>query len=74
MRGRSGACVAGACMAGEHAWWGACHGMCAWQVACMLGGACMVEGMHGGGACVGGETATAVDSTQPTGMYCCSNI
>ena len=28
MRGRSGACMAGACMAGEHAWRGAWHGVC----------------------------------------------
>ena len=40
MRGGSGACVAGACMAGEHAWWGAWHGVCvhgrghAWWGAC----------------------------------------
>ena len=38
MRGRSGACVAGACMAGEHAWWGAWHGVCVHG-----------RGMHGGG-------------------------
>ena len=33
-------------------------------------GACMA----GGGACVAGETATAVDSTHPTGIHYCISI
>ena len=27
--------------------------------------------VHGGGACVAGETATAADGTHPTGMHSC---
>ena len=54
----------GPCVAGGHA----------------LQGVCMTAGMHGGGMCGGvicgggcaaGETATAVDSTHPTGMHSC---
>ena len=67
-----------------HAWQGACvaggggmHGRgCAWQ------GAHVAGGMHGRGhawqgrmrvegACMTGETATAVDGTHPTGMHSC---
>ena len=43
-------------MAGGMCGWG-----CAWQ-----GGVC-----GGGGACMAGETATAADSTHPTGMHSC---
>ena len=43
-------------MAGWHAWKGG-----AWQ-----GGMC-----GGGGACMAGEMATAVESTYPTGMHSC---
>ena len=32
----------------------------------MVKGACVAKG---GGACVAGETATAVDGTHPTGMH-----
>ena len=48
---------------------------------CMGGGACVGGGMHGvcmagvvhgrGGACVAGETATAADGMDPTGMLSC---
>ena len=40
-----------------------------------MGGPC-VAGGHGwqGGACVAGETATAVDSTHPTGIHYCISI
>ena len=31
-------------------------------------------GMHGGGACVAGETATAVGGTHPTGMHSCFHV
>ena len=39
----------------------------------------MVGGMHGRGhawqgACVGGETATAVGGTHPTGMHSCNEF
>ena len=39
-------------------------------------GVCMVGGMHSSGhawwgACMAGKTATAVDSTHPTGMHSC---
>ena len=52
----------GTCMAG---------GVCG-KGACMAGGMCG-GGMHGGGggACVAGEMATAVDGTHPTGMHSC---
>ena len=81
-----GACVAGgmhvgdwggACMAEGHACLGGgvggMHGWGhAWPGACVVGGACMVRGMHGGGACMAGETATAVGGTHPTGMHSCT--
>ena len=41
-----------------------------WQGACMAG-ACVVGGMHGRGACMAGETATAAGSMHPTGMHSC---
>ena len=59
-----GACVAGACMAGGHAWWEACGGCVAGG--CVAGGharwgTCVVGGMHGGGvhgrACMAGGHA-----------------
>ena len=64
--------VKGACVAkggqGGHAWQGGMHGR-----GCMAGGSCMAAGMCGrGGACVAVETATAADSTHPTGMHSCS--
>ena len=50
-----------ACMAGRHAWQGACmvrnvhDGGHAWQVMCMGGGVCMAGGMYGMvGVCVVG--------------------
>ena len=47
-------CVAGGvCVAGGHVWQGVC----------------MAGGMCGRGACAAGKTATAVDSTHPTGMH-----
>ena len=46
-------------MAGRHVWQGVC----------------MAVGVCGGeGACVAGETATAVDGTHPTGMHSCYNV
>ena len=45
-----------------HAWW--------WEGVCMAGGM-SVGGMCGRGACMAGETTTAVDSTHPTGMHSC---
>ena len=81
-----GACVAGGMCGGVCAWQGGMcgkggrHGK--GERTCMVGdmhggvcgkgghawrGACMV----GGGACVAGETATAVDSMHPTGMHSC---
>ena len=39
--------------------------------ACMPRGCAWLGGMHGQGACVAGETATAADSTHPTGMHSC---
>ena len=61
----------GACVAGKHAWWGACmaggiHG----RGACMAGG-CVVEGLHCRGACISGEMTIAADGTHPTGMHSC---
>ena len=57
----------GVCMAGGHAWWGACmvrgvHG----RGVCVAGRmcdrrACMAEGVH-----VAGETTTAAGGTHPT--------
>ena len=41
-----------------------------WQGACVAGG----HAWQGEGACVSGETATAVDGTHPTGMHSCSWI
>ena len=55
----------GACVAGGHAWQGACmagamHGRGhAWQEGCVVG------------ACMTGEMATAADGTHPTGMHSC---
>ena len=45
------------------------EGGCACQAGCMPGA------MHGRGACMAGETATAADGTHPTGMHsCCVNL
>ena len=50
-------CVAGGLHLRGYAWW--------WE-------ACVAGGMHGReGACMAGETATAADSTHPTGMHSC---
>ena len=58
MHGRGVAWQEGACVAGAHAWQGGmCGRGCAWW--------------GGGGSCVAGETATAVDGTHPTGMLSC---
>ena len=53
---------------------GGMHGRGAWQGLCMAGGMHGREGMHGRGACMAGEMATAVDSTHPTGMHSCFSI
>ena len=66
--GREGVCVAGGMHSRGCVWWGHKWQMCvcgAWQ-----------EGLHSRecswqGACVAGETATAVDDTHPTGMHSC---
>ena len=53
--------------------WGAWVGgglVCVWQE-CAWQGVCMAGGMHGRVACVGEETAIAVDGTHPTGMHSC---
>ena len=39
--------------------------------ACVAGGYDRGGDMHGRGACVAGETATAADGTHPTGMHSC---
>ena len=58
VRGRVGACMA---RLGR-----------AWQGGCGRRGACMAGGhVWHEGACVAGETATAVDGTHPTGMHSC---
>ena len=61
--------MAGACVVE----WG-----CVWQRACMAGGMyasgrAWQEGIHGRRMCVTGETVTAADSTNPTGMHSCSS-
>ena len=38
---------------------------------CVVKGHVYRGGMHGRGACVAGETATAADGTHPTGMHSC---
>ena len=70
-----GACVAkrGMCGVGGIAWQGACMvGCVCGRGACVVGfgvvGSCVAVG---GGTCVAGETATAVDGTQPTGTHPC---
>ena len=53
---QKGMCGRGACVAGAHAWQGAC----------------VAGGVHGReAACVAGETATAADGILPTGMLSC---
>ena len=57
------ACVVGLeCMAGGACVGGGAYvsGVCAWR-----------GGIHGKGACVAGETATAAGSTHPTGLHSC---
>ena len=48
-------CMAGACVAGV----------------CMAGGCVWQGGMHGLGACVAGEMATAADGMHRTGIHSC---
>ena len=64
----------GVCGKGGHAWWR--RGMCGrehvWQEGVWW--ACMVVGGHAWqeqGASIAGDTATAADSTHPTGMHSC---
>ena len=58
MRGMCGGeHVWGVCLVGGHAWCGSAGGV--------------AGGMRGRGACVAGETATAVGGTHPTGMHPC---
>ena len=75
-----GACMVGACMVGcVCVWQGACmagggmHGRgCAWQGVCMAEGHAWQDGCAwwgGGAGYVAGDTATAEDSTHPTGMH-----
>ena len=67
---------------GGHAWQGGMHwgGMggggcgvggigCSWQGGCTWQG-----GVHGRGACVAGEMATAAGDTHPTGMHSCCEL
>ena len=67
-----------ACMAGAHVWWGSCvaGGVCgrghAWYGVCMVG--MHGRGMHGRGACMAEEMATAMDGTHPTGMHSCLTL
>ena len=74
-------CMAGraVCLAGGHAWWGACvaGGACVAVGACLAGGCVWWGGVMCGGrcawwrACMAGEMATAVGGTHPTGMHSC---
>ena len=78
---KGGMCGQG-CMAGGHAWYG---GVCMVEAmhsrgACMAGGVhggdlCggghAWQGVHGGGTCMAGQTATATYGTHPTGMHSC---
>ena len=55
--------------------WGACMaGGTRGRGLCMAGGVHGRGGMHGQGACVVGEMATAADGTHPTGMHSCFYI
>ena len=78
-------CGEGACVVKGHVWQqGACvvKGACmvmghVWQGACMVGGHAWLGhawqgGMHGRGACVAGETATAAGGMDCTGIHSCS--
>ena len=76
MCGRREACVVGGVHGRGHTWQ---RGVCG-REACMAGGMCgggvhgrghVWWGMHGRGACVTGETATAADSIHHTGMHSC---
>ena len=82
-----GVCMAGGhvwqegCMAGGMHGRGACvagdmHGGGAYMAAGVHGGGVHGRGdmCSGGGACVAGEMATAVDGTHPTGMHSCSYL
>ena len=40
----------------------------------MCGEACIAGGVHGRGACVAEEMATALDGTHPTGMHSCFHL
>ena len=70
-----GVCVARRAMCGRgHAWQGGMRGRGghAWQRGhAWQGGQAWQRGVHGREACVSGETATAADGTQPTGMRSC---
>ena len=72
----------GMCGEGGHAWQGLVCGRRhvwqeghAWQGGCVVWGMCgrgvCVAGGHGRGVCMAGQTATAVDSTHPTGVHSC---
>ena len=75
MCGRVGGCMGGmACMAGViHGTGGMCGRGHVSQGMCVAGEAC-VGGGEGGRACVAGETATAANSTHPTGMHSCDTV
>ena len=48
-----------------------------WQWVCVWQGACMAGGVHDSGGCAWqetGQTATAADSTHPTGMHSCTLV
>ena len=46
-----------------------------WQGVYMVGGeACMAGECAWKGACMAGQTATAVDGTHPTGMHSCNGL
>ena len=58
-------------MVGGHAWQGGVHGGGhVWQGGVCGKGACIMGGLAGG-VCVAGETATAADGRNPTGMHSC---
>ena len=83
----SGACVTGGVhgvmhdreciMGGVHSM-GVCGMGCVWQGYVWQGGMCGKGDVDGRGhawqgTCMAGETATAADCTQPTGMHSCRN-
>ena len=68
-----GACMAGqACMAGSHALWRHAW-VSVWVGTCGNGGACMAGGMHLGGVCAG-QMATEAGGTHPIRMHSCFEI